>query len=582
MEEVKLSEISVRTFGWIQDPGRISNLRKVVEIFDPTTPTYGDLKERKIPELIEETDGKNELIKALEREPLQLTYRELVGKSSNSKPSTKCNGLVQVTIPGQKRPFIGDWSADKFVRWAHALGFIRYIYKLDSFEITDLGLEYTNVEEGSQEEKDILEYAFLSYPPVVRILRLLEKGAHLTKFELGNDLGFIGEDGFTSLPQNILIVKLATLEKEEKDKIKSDWEGSADKYAKMICCWLEELGWVEQLSKKITVNMGNTEYTETIPQAYVITTEGLKALRRDLGINEKKIPKNVFWEMLCVKNSDSNHIRTRRALILRTLMKASEVISLERIRERLEKEGFDEAPEAIADDIKGFINIGLNVQEDNTGYILYEDINDFVIPTFPVEATKKSDILIIKEKLRSELKHVPHDYLSLLDISFEENQNTEFELQILNLLVNGCNFKGKHLGKQREPHSIIYTEELDNNFGLITYNKAHSGGYSLPVAEADEMEGYIRENQIRSEELNPNKWWEYFPDELTDFKFVFISSRFSGKCKDQINRIAYNTGVEGSAISAYYLLLIAERILSGELTYDEFRELIEKHCKISF
>ena len=32
------------------------------------------------------------------------------------------------------------------------------------------------------------------------------------KFELGKNLGFIGEDGFTSIPQDVLIMTLATTE----------------------------------------------------------------------------------------------------------------------------------------------------------------------------------------------------------------------------------------------------------------------------------------------------------------------------------------------------------------------------------
>ena len=33
------------------------------------------------------------------------------------------------------------------------------------------------------DEKEILSQAFLSYPPVMRVLNLLADGSHLTKFE---------------------------------------------------------------------------------------------------------------------------------------------------------------------------------------------------------------------------------------------------------------------------------------------------------------------------------------------------------------------------------------------------------------
>ena len=57
---------------------------------------------------------------------------------------------------------------------------------------------------------------FLSYPPFVRLLSLLSENECMTKFEIGCQLGFIGEAGFTSvmidaskypLEENIEIVR---------------------------------------------------------------------------------------------------------------------------------------------------------------------------------------------------------------------------------------------------------------------------------------------------------------------------------------------------------------------------------------
>ncbi len=106
----------------------------------------------------------------------------------------------------------------------------------------------------------------------------------MTKFELGSNLGFIGEDGFTSIPQNVLIMTLATTESvNEKNKIKTNTEGSSDKYARMIGKWLTELGLLKQVTKEIVVAIGGKEYKEEIGQSYIITNEGLKALNRAEG-----------------------------------------------------------------------------------------------------------------------------------------------------------------------------------------------------------------------------------------------------------------------------------------------------------
>ena len=52
------------------------------------------------------------------------------------------------------------------------------------FPLQKLGEKF--VKSNSEDtDKEILISAFLSYPPAVRILTLLENGEHLTKFEIG-------------------------------------------------------------------------------------------------------------------------------------------------------------------------------------------------------------------------------------------------------------------------------------------------------------------------------------------------------------------------------------------------------------
>ena len=137
-------------------------------------------------------------------------------------------------------------------------------YYDDTFEITETGLSFSNSEEGIK-RNEILEEAILSYPPAVRILNLLEDGIEKTKFELGQKLGFVGEDGFTSLPQDILIMTLANEEDtKEKNKLRTDTEGSSDKYARMIAKWLTKLDIVKQVTKQVTVQIGANTYTENL------------------------------------------------------------------------------------------------------------------------------------------------------------------------------------------------------------------------------------------------------------------------------------------------------------------------------
>lgn len=568
---IEVNNKTIRTFGWVQNPSNFESLKKVVAIFDNTSKTYNELKDKKIKELVEERDGQKELLNALNVNPLKIKYCNLVGTSFTPRSSARCNGIVQATVKGQKKEFIDDWSSDNFVRWAHALGFIKYNYDTDTFEITDVGRKYVQSEDDSNEESAILEEAMLSYPPVARVLTLLSNGEHLTKYEIGKKLGFVGEAGFTSLPLNVLIMTLATTdEPKEKNKIKTDWDGSSDKYARMISSWLVKLGLLLQRPKLVTVDFGGELYSETIGHAYMITDRGLKAVRRLLGINKvARVSKNVFWEMLATKGIDKNYIRTRRAYILKILIESNKILTLEEIKGKLKLANINESINTIKDDINGLINTGINIKSKTTGYKIYDSINDFIIPKTGEIDGIKSNISLLKDELRGQISHISHDYLSLIDLAFDSKQNRLFEMKVLELLVNEYGFKGRHLGGSRKPDGIVYSTTLEDNFGIIVDTKAYSEGYSLPISQADEMERYVRENSNRDEEINPNKWWENFSEEVKKYYFVFIAGSFKGKFEEQLRRLSMTTGVNGSAVNVVNLLLGAEKIRSGEMTIEE-------------
>lgn len=571
--------ITVRSFGWVQDPGKFENLKRVVGTFYYGSAIHQNLISTIIPNLIEERDGKTRFINVLSTQPLKLQYKDLVGTSFTPRSSARCNGIIQAVLPGQKRPFQSDWPADNFLRWAHALGLISYDYISDSFEITESGKRYVESADNSEIEKEILSQALLSYPPVMRILNLLSDGSHLTKFELGKQFGFVGEDGFTTLPQNILLDNLSRItDAKEKNKMKTDWDGSADKYARMICSWLATLDWVIKEPKEFIIN----GKTEIIGQAYKITSKGLEARRRGLGINiANRVTKNVYWELFAPKCTDRVYIRTRRSYILKILEKSNSLINGTSIQIILkQKYGLDIGTETIKDDVQGFINIGLNIDVSERGYKFKDSITDFIIPELTVQETRVSNLLQYKENCREQLQNVSHEYLSLIDMAFDSTQNRLFEMQTIDLFVNECGFSGRHLGGGRKPDGIIY--RIEERHGVIIDTKAYSNGYNLPISQADEMSRYIRENQIRDIAINPNHWWDNFPNIINTFNFAFISSVFKGNIGVALQRIALDTGVKGVAINVINLLLIAERIKSHKLTYMDFFEKLNENQELTY
>ena len=560
----KMENQNFRTFGWVQDPSDFESLIKVVSIFDNKSETHKELVNEKIDRLIEERDGKSHFLEVLNSIPLKIKYADLVGTSFTPRSSARCNGIVQATVKGQVRDFISDWPADNFVRWAQALGFIKYNYFDDSFEITEEGLNLTGAK-TIEEKEDILIDSLLSYPPAVRILNLLSDGKVKTKFELGKNLGFIGEDGFTSIPQDVLIMTLATTEDtKERNKLRTDTEGSSDKYARMIAKWLSKLGLLVQVAKEVELNIGGKNYKEKIGQSYMITAKGIQSLNKVNGRSRhKRISKNISWEMLATKGTDRNYIRTRRALIIKSLIECKSGLTLEEIRDRLEIQTISELFTVVKDDIDGLINIGLNIEKIGEKYYFNDEINDFIIPI--IENSEKSEFTQEKDNLREKLDTLSHEYLSLVDLAFDSQQNRLFEMKTVELLTKECNYKGVHLGGSRKPDGIIYTENSTDNYGVIIDTKAYSNGYNLPISQVDEMVRYVEENNKREKERNSNEWWKEFGDNINKFYFSFISGKFIGNIEEILQRITIFTNVYGNAMTIITLLYLANEIKANRL-----------------
>ena len=560
----KMENQNFRTFGWVQDPSDFESLIKVVSIFDNKSETHKELVNEKIDRLIEERDGKSHFLEVLNSTPLKIKYADLVGTSFTPRSSARCNGIVQATVKGQVRDFISDWPADNFVRWAQALGFIKYNYFDDSFEITEEGLNLTGAK-TIEEKEEILIDSLLSYPPAVRILNLLSDGKVKTKFELGKNLGFIGEDGFTSIPQDVLIMTLATTEDtKERNKLRTDTEGSSDKYARMIAKWLSKLGLLVQVAKEVELSIGGKNYKEKIGQSYMITAKGIQSLNKVNGRSRhKRISKNISWEMLATKGTDRNYIRTRRALIIKSLIECKSGLTLEEIRDRLEIQTISELFTVVKDDIDGLINIGLNIEKIGEKYYFNDEINDFIIPI--IENSEKSEFTQEKDNLREKLDTLSHEYLSLVDLAFDSQQNRLFEMKTVELLTKECNYKGVHLGGSRKPDGIIYTENSTDNYGVIIDTKAYSNGYNLPISQVDEMVRYVEENNKREKERNSNEWWKEFGDNINKFYFSFISGKFIGNIEEKLQRITIFTNVYGNAMTIITLLYLANEIKANRL-----------------
>lgn len=587
-----------RTFGWIQNPSSTDTLRNILGLFVPGSEFHTYMVNERLPLLasagLYKTPNLYMEFQKILRANKPIAYDVLKGQGAGgeSRSNAKCSGLVQAAVTGQqfkdyivdgkkihiKKPYTDDWSADGFLRWAVSLGFLDYNYADDTCSITEFGVSLVRAK-TTEEKNEILGQAYLSYPPVCRVLGLLVSKGHMTKFEIGSQLGFTDEAGFTSFPQNIWVQAYEeSTDDDEKKTLRSDTEGSSDKYARMICGWLEAIGWVNKSSKTVTETIGSKTYTCVIASAFEITNIGIINYNKALGKSESpRIPKFVYREMLASKASDANYLRMRRSLILEYLSNHTPR-SVDEIKAFLNSQKIEEKWATIKDDMTGLINIGLDIEYDGTLYKLNDKIEK-LIPYQEKIAKEITDAVVVKDRVRLRLQHIDHKYLTLIDYAFSgKDKCTDFEVYTIDLLVNELAFDGVHLGGTRKPDGIFY----HNNNGVIIDNKAYSRGFTITRGMADEMTRYVQENNDRNPERNPNQWWLNFGDNVNHFNFVFISSLFKGEIEHMLNNIKQSTGVDGCVLTAENLLYYADAIKGGDMQKSVFMSQFGAGQEIEF
>ena len=565
-----------RTFGWVQDPGDLRKLRRVVEVFCPDSEFHAKLTNAVIPNLIAAVDGRDEMLAAMRRRPLRLSYKNLVGSAFTPRASARCNGIIQAAIPGQRRPFVSDWPADNFVRWAHALGFVSWDEADDHFQATEAGVALSKTDAGSEDEYRVFADAMLSYPPAVRVVNLLAesesdgKGAGMTKFEIGRRLGFQGEKGFTTISQNYLVREFCIAPPDEGKKIKANWEGSADKYARMICAWLAQLKhpWVRKAARKFFPENGGGKRACPL-SIYFLTAAGFRERKKAAGTSShRKISKHLPAAMLCPNAPGRSTLRRRRAQIVKAILKRE--LSVEEIERELAKDNFVQPRSAVESDLAGLENIGLSIEKSGGAFRCRDKIHGLEIPRPIAPDSERDDIRVMTEECGARLREIPRDFLALIEMAFDRRRSALFEVKIAELLTENCGFGGGHLGGGSRPDGAFYRDD----WGVILDAKSYAKGFNIPAGERDKMLRYLLDLRNRPR-TNKTRWWEIFPDDIREFLFMFVSGKFGGDFCGQLRRLSENAqGALGAAVSARALLLLAEKIARHEMSHQEFKRRI--------
>lgn len=535
-------------------------------------------------------DDYNDFIAELNKTDIEIDYSKLKGKGSGSRTRKDaiCTGIIQAIIEAQqnktysdvagnsitiKKPYTDDWTAEGFLRWAISCGLLEYVKDDDKCKITPLGEELANAPDNSPAETEALTKALLSYPPVIRILSLLEAQDEQTKFDLGSKLGFKGEMGFTSMPQDAYLCDYCEATTAgERTNVRSNEEGDSDKYARGIASWCMQMGWVESNQKDVTETYRRKSYTAKL-QTYSITRKGEKALIKARGNSSNpRLARVLMFEMLASnKVSSANYLRFVRACIIKALTSSDK--STDQLKKALKGYELDVDDTAIKDHIEGLISIGLEITENAGKYRLLDKIECLEIPA-RTECVK-DNVVDIKDRVRNKLIHLDHKYLALIDLAYSDAASRakknadarEFEIQTADLFTKELSFNGQRLGDSRKP-DVIISYGLD---GTIVDNKSYKDGFNISRTCADEMSRYINENNLRQKSLNPNEWWKNFDSTITAYTFLFITSYLKGQFEDQLEYVSNaNGGIKGAAIGVESLLYLSEGIKAGRISHADF------------
>ena len=584
-----------RTFGWIQNPGDLKKLKRVVSVFQPGTSTHKWLTTARLPLLLRYsliTPEDYAIFQSeLSKSGIEIGYAKLKGKGAGTlgRRNALCTGIIQSVIEAQaertytdsdglkvkmKKPYTDDWSADGYLRWALACGLLDYDNTTDTCKISSLGKRLALSLDNSKDEYETLTEALLSYPPVIRILSLLHENGAQTKFELGNRLGFIGELGFTSIPLEVFLQDYCSAPAPLRAKVRSNLEGDSDKYARNIASWLVQMGWVSAAQKNVsgTANL----------QVYSLTRVGERALIKARGNSSNpRLARVVMFEMLSSnKTPNAEYLRLQRACLLKKLSVSWK--TLEQLRTTLEDDGLSLSISSICDHIAGLISIGLQIAERDGKYRLLDKITRLIMPA---KLTCSADsVSELKEIVRSKLRTVNHKYLVLLDLAYSDKSHKsadarEFEIQTAELFTKELGFAGMRLGDAGRPDIIISY----GSHGTIVDTKSYRTGFNIDKSSADEMGRYILENMKRLPKVPANEWWRNFKAEVSTFTFLFVTSFLKGRFAAQLEYISRtHEGIRGAAINAANLLYLAEALKTSKLPQHNFFELfVNQEIRIS-
>ena len=445
-----------------------------------------------------------------------------------------------------------SWDARCRIKAICATGMVELDRSIAGYKLTSLGIQLknasyeTNYYKGkrilSTEEIEIFKKGLLTNPPVIRVLSVLNENRRngnipLSKYDIGGQLGFVGDIGFTHFEAEYVAMM---------GKNFNYTEGDADKWARTIISWLCQVGWV-LLSDPIEL------YGKKLPR-YTTSFD----VDRVLQYNARSSIKYVPQEMLC-----SNHhafpkvVQNRRIAIIEELQNKSSV-KIEELLHQLNDKGIDIDEETLKFDIINLKQAGINVEKESSFYKLIDKIK---LDKIPDSIKEKENLTDIEKKIT----HYVTEYADTLPARLIDNlihfgyggtqTAAQFESSVdkfFKLLGYDSACLGQGHGRVADVIAKYKTTPYPKSYGIIIDTKAYAK-YSFPINDVRKMKEYIK---LHGAEL--------LTEMIPQHAFAFISMDFSDP-NSHLEEIANETAVNGTAITVYDLLKLGNCIIQNRI-----------------
>lgn len=467
----------------------------------------------------------------------------------------------------QRNPNLAKWTYDARCR-ARAIcatGMADIDRNIQGYVLTPLGKELLSAPKSEQyfkgerilteEEKDIFKKGLLTNPPVIRVLTLLnnarrEEHISLSKYDVGSQLGFVGDEGFTHLDAEYV----ASTGGKFNDK-----EGSADKWARTIISWLVQVGWATK-----------TESIEIYGQSLPVYTTNPQ-VDRVLQYAARSTIKNIPQEMLCSDvNPLSSIIQKRRCETL-DILSTTSYMSNDLLIEQLQGRNVEIDAETLKFDIINLSQAGINIKKEGSVYKLADNIKlDKIKDNVAVPKTSAERLSFIEKNIQHYVSKYdeiipPRIIDSLIRYGYSGRENsTDFEIAVNRFFIH-MGYESEHLGQGNGRVADVIAKYKDammpKSYGLIIDAKAYEK-YNFPAGDVRKMKEYI-------ETHTPALMQEMIPR----YAFAFISMDFTD-ADVHLKEIADKTAVNGTAIDVYTLLALGAAVKSQQISigslYDSF------------